>query len=93
VLAVTSPAHGFVARTLLVSTRFCTVADVGTRTSLLSDPVALARRFHEVYEELAPTFGYETRRESAVAWEDVPQANRHLMIAVAAVIQREATDD
>ena len=46
----------------------------------------LARLFHETYERLAPTFGYETRKESAVAWEDVPGHNRGLMIAVAASI-------
>jgi hypothetical protein len=44
---------------------------------------ALARRFHEAYERLAPSFGYETRRESAVPWEEVPQQNRDLMVAVA----------
>lgn len=44
-------------------------------------PEELARRFHETYERLAPSFGYETRPESAVAWEDVPEANRRLMIA------------
>lgn len=43
----------------------------------------LARAFHEAYERLAPSFGYETRRASAVPWEDVPEPNRSLMIAVA----------
>lgn len=46
----------------------------------------LARKFHEAYERLAPQFEYETRRESAVPWEDVPEANRNLMVAVAAEI-------
>ena len=41
----------------------------------------LARAFHETYERLAPEFGYETRRESAVPWEDVPENNKNLMIA------------
>jgi len=44
----------------------------------------LAREFHEAYERLAPEFGYETRRESAVPWEDVPEANRRLMEATVA---------
>lgn len=49
----------------------------------LVDPAeVLARRFHEAYERLAPDFGYETRPESAVPWEQVPEANRRLMIAV-----------
>jgi hypothetical protein len=42
----------------------------------------LARAFHETYERLAPDFGYETRRESAVPWEQVPENNKNLMIAV-----------
>lgn len=42
----------------------------------------IARAFHEAYERLAPQFGYETRTESAVPWEDVPQPNRDLMCAV-----------
>lgn len=42
---------------------------------------ALAREFHEAYERLAPSFGYETRKESAVPWEDVLEANRDLMAA------------
>lgn len=42
----------------------------------------VARRFHEAYERLAPEFGYETRPESAVPWERVPERNRALMIAV-----------
>lgn len=45
-------------------------------------PEELARRFHELYEELAPSHGYETRKESAVPWESVPEKNRGLMVAV-----------
>ena len=41
-----------------------------------------ARRFHEAYERLAPSHGYETRTESAVPWEKVPEKNRALMRAV-----------
>lgn len=42
----------------------------------------LARRFHETYERLAPQFGYETRKDSAVPWSEVPERNRALMVAV-----------
>jgi hypothetical protein len=49
-------------------------------------PEELARLFHETYERLAPDFGYKTRTESAVPWAAVPQANRQLMIAVAAEV-------
>jgi len=43
----------------------------------------LAQLFHETYERLAPAFGYRTREESAVPWDEVPDGNRSLMIAVA----------
>lgn len=43
---------------------------------------AMAQRFHEAYERLAPGFGYETRKESAVPWDEVPLRNKRLMIAV-----------
>ena len=49
---------------------------------------AVARLFHETYERLAPSFGYETRKASAVPWEDVPENNRRLMIAVAGEVSR-----
>lgn len=49
-------------------------------------PEQLAKRFHETYERLAPSFGYETRKDSAVPWENVPEKNRLLMIAVCAEI-------
>jgi hypothetical protein len=42
----------------------------------------VAQAFHEAYERLAPQFGYETRRESAVPWSEVPDANKRLMVAV-----------
>jgi hypothetical protein len=46
----------------------------------------VARMFHEEYERLAPEYGYETRRESSVPWEDVPAQNKALMIATAAAV-------
>lgn len=42
----------------------------------------LAKKFHYSYETQAPNFGYETRKESAKPWEEVPEKNRKLMIAV-----------
>jgi hypothetical protein len=47
------------------------------------DAETLARWFHEEYERLAPEFGYRTREESAVPWEEVPIKNRKLMEATA----------
>ncbi len=46
----------------------------------------LAQLFHEAYERLAPDYGYKTRNESAVPWEDVPDPNKRLMIAVVQVV-------
>jgi hypothetical protein len=46
----------------------------------------IAKAFHDAYETLAPSFGYETRRESAVPWEDVPEQNRALMTATVEAI-------
>lgn len=43
----------------------------------------LARLFHDTYERLAPDYQYETRKASAVPWDDVPEPNRSLMVAVA----------
>lgn len=45
-------------------------------------PEWIARSFHETYERLAPEYNYETRRASAVPWENVPVQNRDLMRAV-----------
>ena len=46
------------------------------------EPVALAMRFHEAYERLAPSFGYETRDSTKEFNPDSP--NGKLMIAVCA---------
>ena len=46
----------------------------------------LAQRFHESYERLAPEFNYDTRVASSVPWEEVPEPNRSLMVAVAGEI-------
>lgn len=43
----------------------------------------IARAFHECYEALAPAHDYETREASRVAWDEVPDANKTLMVAVA----------
>lgn len=50
------------------------------------DAELMARSFHEAYERLAPSFGYRTREASAVPWVDVPDVNKDLMVAVAAVV-------
>jgi len=52
-------------------------------------PEALAQMFHETYERLAPEYNYETRKESAKPWEDVPADNKALMIATCDEIMRQ----
>jgi len=51
--------------------------------------VSVAQAFHETYERLAPSVGYETRPESAVPWEQVPAENRRLMIDVVDTLLRD----
>jgi hypothetical protein len=48
----------------------------------MSHAETIAQRFHEAYEELAPSHGYETREASRRPWADVPEQNKALMIAV-----------
>lgn len=42
----------------------------------------LAKKMHDTYERLAPKHGWETQKKSQVAWEDLPESNRSLMLAV-----------
>ena len=41
----------------------------------------IARAFHDAYEELAPGEGWETQERSRKPWDEVPEANRRVMIA------------
>lgn len=52
-------------------------------------PEELAQFFHETYERLAPEHGYETRKQSAVPWAEVPDDNKGLMVATAACVLDE----
>ncbi len=52
-------------------------------------PEQLANKFHDYYESLAPQHDYKTRKSSAVAWKDVPENNKKLMIAVCKKILEE----
>lgn len=42
----------------------------------------IAQAFHESYERQASAHSYETRKSSAVPWDDVPANNKALMMAV-----------
>jgi len=50
-------------------------------------PEELARQFHDAYERLAPSFGYETRADTKQF--DPESKNGRLMIAVCDVILRD----
>jgi hypothetical protein len=50
------------------------------------DAERIARRFHEEYERLAPSYGYKTREASAKPWKDVPDNNKALMVDVVSVL-------
>jgi len=43
--------------------------------------VGVARKFHEIYEKLALSYGYKTRKASAAPWGAVSLNNKKLMIA------------
>ena len=47
---------------------------------------SVAKLFHETYERLAPVYNHETRQETRRPWEEVPERNKRLMIAVAAEV-------
>lgn len=51
------------------------------------DATAMARRFHDEYERLAPSFGYETRSDTRTFDPESP--NGRLMIAVCGAIQAQ----
>jgi hypothetical protein len=51
-------------------------------TQQASPPLSLAIKFHETYERLAPSFGYETRKETRAFDPTTP--NGRLMVAVCA---------
>lgn len=49
-------------------------------TQTPTDALRLATRFHETYERLAPSFGYETRKDAKKFDPETP--NGRLMVAV-----------
>jgi hypothetical protein len=50
------------------------------------DSETVAKLFHEQYERLAPSYGWKTNPSSACAWENLPHANRELMVHVVNVV-------
>lgn len=48
----------------------------------MRDAERIARAFHEEYEQMAPAYGWETQKKSRVAWDDLPDNQRKLMVHV-----------
>lgn len=63
---------------------------MSTEESKISQDEALARKFHDNYERLAPDHGYETRDETKEF--DPESSNGKLMIAVAGEIRHQVID-
>jgi hypothetical protein len=61
----------------------------GDRAALVE---ALARRFHETYERLAPEHGWQTQESTrAKPWEEVPAHNRELMLATISALLNDGS--
>jgi len=56
------------------------------------DAIALAERFHETYELLAPSHGYETRGDSRVPFDELPASSRSLLVATVGAVVLPAID-
>lgn len=50
----------------------------------------IARRFHEVYDARADIFGWSPAESTRVAWEDLPEENRNLMVSVVDILLANA---
>lgn len=56
---------------------------------MLTDAELIAKRFHEVYEDLAPSMGWETQERSRKTWEELPAENKWLMVKVVDQLMEE----
>lgn len=56
---------------------------------MLNDSELIAKRFHEVYEDLTPTMGLETQERSRKTWEELPIENKWLMVKVVEQLMEE----
>lgn len=57
----------------------------------LDDPLELAVLFHVTYERLAPSSGYQTRKETRIFDPESP--NGKLMVATCKEVQRIISED
>lgn len=51
----------------------------------------IARRFHELCEELVPSCGPEIQERPQVRWEDVPPQDKQLMVAAVSRLLEDGT--
>ena len=49
----------------------------------------LAKIFHSTYERLAPQYGHTTNRATAVPWDQMPEKQKQLMLAVCTEVLRQ----
>lgn len=82
------PESGVPGRRLKTNLQDLAALRLAHHETLRPGPEDLARLFHEIYEQLAPEFGYETREASRKPWHEVPEKNRKLMTAVCERILR-----
>ena len=48
----------------------------------MTDTEAIARRFHAAYEAQADFYGWETQEATRTRWDELPTANKALMLSV-----------
>lgn len=82
------PENGAPGRRLKTNLRDLAAMRVAYHETLRPGPEDLARLFHDLYEQFAPEHGYETREATRRPWDEVPEQNRKLMIAVCERILR-----
>lgn len=58
---------------------------------MLTDAELIAKKFHEVYEELLPTMGsiWETQGRVSKTWEELPVEEQWLMVKVVDQLMEE----
>lgn len=53
------------------------------------DEKILAKKFHRIYEELAPKYKYETKKASRVDWDKLDKKHQELMVVTARRVLKE----
>ena len=69
------------------------LAKAGVRFEIIEAADRVGWHWHNHYERLARQFGYDTRADSQVPWDDVPEKNRALMIATCQAVIEAAEEN